>query len=276
MILVTGATGNIGRHVVGGLLARGLSVRAMTRDPAAAGITPGAEVTRGDLAEPAGLPLNGVEAVYLMAMGGAPAEVVERFERAGVRRVVLLSTADVLDGVPVQPDEVAVRHHRFEAAIAASGLEWTFLRPNELAGNALHWAPQIAEGDVVRAPFPLACTVPIHERDVADVAVEALVGDGHHGAKYALTGPAAITHADQLRLIGAALGRSLTFAEIAADEAREQMTRYAPAPIVDAVLGQLAAAVARPYVPTGVVEEVTGRPPRGFADWAAEHAADFG
>lgn len=169
-----------------------------------------------------------------------------------------------------------MRHHRFEAAIAASGLEWTFLRPNELAGNALHWAPQIAAGDVVHAPFPLACTVPIHERDVAEVAVRALADDGHRGAKYALTGPAAITHAEQLRLIGAALGRSLAFAEISAEQARAQMTRYAPAPIVDAVLGQLAAAATRPHVPTGAVEQVIGRPPRGFADWAVEHAADFG
>jgi uncharacterized protein YbjT (DUF2867 family) len=277
MILVTGATGSVGRHVVAELLAAGHQVRALTRNPEGADIAERAEIVRGDLARPDLLAdaLSGVHAVYLMAMGGVAHRVVDVAERSGVQRIVLLSTGDVRDDVERQPDAVAEVHGAFEQAVARSGLQWTFLRPNEFAGNSLQWAPQIRAGDVVRAPYPRACTAPIHERDIAAVAVRALTGDGHHGAKYVLTGPQALTHADQLDMIGAAIGRRLLFQEIAAEEAREAMVRYAPAPIVDAVLGQLAAAVDRPPVLTDVVRATTGRPARTFQEWAREHADDF-
>ncbi|MFC6082950.1 SDR family oxidoreductase [Sphaerisporangium aureirubrum] len=278
MILVTGATGSVGRHVLAGLVAMGHPVRALSRTPGQVRFPREAEVVQGDLGEPEGLreALRGVRAVYLMAMGGVPVPFAELAERSGVRRIVLLSTCDVLDGVERQPDAVARVHAAFEEAVAGTGMRWTFLRPNEFAGNSLHWAPQIKEGDVVRIPYPLACTAPIHERDIAAVAVRALTEDGHHGAKYVLTGPEAITHADQVGAIGAAIGRALRVEEIPVRDAREQMTRYAPPAIVDAVLGQLAAAIERPPVLTGTVQEVIGRPPYTFADWAREHAGDFG
>ncbi|MER5648320.1 NAD(P)H-binding protein [Streptosporangium sp. NPDC002524] len=281
MFLVTGATGSVGRHVLADLLAMGHPVRALSRAPGQASLPRQAEIFQGDLAEPEGLreALRGVRAVYLMALGGAPVPFAELAERSGVRRIVLLSTSDVLDGiedVERQPDAVARAHAAFEQAVARTGMRWTFLRPNEFAGNSLHWAPQIKAGDVVRAPYPLARTAPIHERDIAAVAVRALTEDGHHGARYELTGPQAITHADQLDAIGAAIGRPLRMEEIPARDAREQMTRYAPPAIVDAVLDQLAAAVERPSVPTDTVRRVLGRSPYPFADWAREHAADFG
>jgi uncharacterized protein YbjT (DUF2867 family) len=277
MILVTGATGSVGRHVLAGLLAAGNRVRALTRSPDGAGIAEQAEIVRGDLAEPDLLAdaLSGVHAVYLMAMGGAAQRVVDIAERRGVQRIVLLSTGDVRDDVERQPDAVAEVHGAFEQAVARSGLQWTFLRSNEFAGNSLQWASQIRAGDVVRAPYPRACTAPIHERDIAAVAVRALTEDGHHGAKYVLTGPQALTHADQLDMIGAAIGRRLRFQEIPVEAAREAMVRYAPAPIVDAVLGQLAAAVDHPPVLTGTVHATTGRPARTFEEWARDHADDF-
>lgn len=277
MFLVTGATGSVGRHVVAGLLAEGHPVRALTRNPDAAGLPDAAEVVRGNLAEPEALAdaLGDVDAGYLIAMGGEPERFVDVAERAGVRRMVLLSTGDVRDDVERQADAVAEHHARFEHAIRRSGLEWTFLRPNEFAGNSLHWAPQIQVGDVVRAPYGEARTSPIHERDIAAVAVRALVDDGHADAAYRLSGPQTLRHVDQLDLIGAAIGRELRFEEIPAAEARAAMVRYAPPAIVDAVLGQLAAAVTHPVGVTDTVARVTGRRPRTFAEWAAEHAADF-
>jgi uncharacterized protein YbjT (DUF2867 family) len=277
MILVTGATGSVGRHVLAELLTAGHRVRALTRNLQGSGIPEQAEIVRGDLARPDLLAdaLRGVRAVYLMAMGGAPQRVVEVAERSGVQRIVVLSTGDVRDDVERQRDAVAEVHGAFEQAVARSGLQWTFLRPNEFAGNSLQWAPQIRTGDVVRAPHPRACTAPIHERDVAAVAVRALTEDGHHGAKHVLTGPQALTHVDQLDKIGAVIGRRLRFHEIPASAAREAMTRYAPAPIVDAVLGQLAAAVDHPPVLTDTVRATTGRPARTFEEWARDHAGDF-
>jgi uncharacterized protein YbjT (DUF2867 family) len=277
MILVTGATGSVGRHVLVDLLAAGHRVRALTRNPDSADIPERAEIVQGDLAKPDLLAdaLLGVHAVYLMAMGGSPQQVVDVAKRSGVQRIVLLSTDEVRDDVEGRPNAVAEVHGAFERAVTRSGLRWTVLRPNEFAGNSLQWAPQIRTGDVVRAPYPLACTAPTHERDIAAVAVRALTEDGFHGAKCVLTGPHALTHADQLDMIGAAIGRRLRFHEIPAEQAREAMVRYAPAPIVDAVLGQLAAAVGHPPVLTDTVRAMTGRPPRTFQEWAREHADDF-
>ncbi|MBP2327890.1 uncharacterized protein YbjT (DUF2867 family) [Kibdelosporangium banguiense] len=277
MFLVTGATGSVGRHVVAGLLAEGHSVRALTRNPETAVLPDAAEVVHGDLARPDELAVavQGVDAVYLVAMGDAPEQFVNLAKQAGVRRIVLLSTGDVRDDVARQHDAVAERHARFEHVIRSSGLEWTFLRPNEFAGNSLHWAPQIQAGDVVRAPYGQARTSPIHERDIAAIAVQALTDDGHAAVAYQLSGPQTLSHADQLDLIGAAIGRKLRFEEMPAVQAREEMIRYAPPAIVDAVLGQLAAAVTHPVGVTHAVQEVTGRPPRTFAEWATEHAADF-
>ncbi|QWF84173.1 NAD(P)H-binding protein [Amycolatopsis sp. CA-230715] len=275
MILVTGATGSVGRHVVADLLAAGHQVRAMTRNPSRASIPPGAEIVAGDLADPASVPFDGVHAVYLMAMGNEPDQVVAQAVRNGVRRIVLLSTGDVLDDVAQQPDAIAKIHGAFEHAVATSDLEWTFLRPNEFAGNSLHWAPQIQAGNVVQAPFAQARTAPIHERDIAAVAARALTENGHHGQKYALTGPEAITHADQVDQIGTALGRRLRFDEISAAEAAARMSRFAPTEIVEAVLGQLAAAVGHQPVLTDTVHAVTGQKSRSFADWARDHVADF-
>ena len=277
MFLVTGATGSVGRHVVAGLIAEGHPVRALTRNPETAEIPSAAEVLRGDLAESDGLTaaMQGVRAVYLMAMGAAPERIVDLAEAAGVQRIVLLSTGDVRDDLECQRDAVADHHARFERAVRSSRLEWTFLRPNEFAGNSLHWAPQIQAGDVVRAPYGQARTSPIHERDIAAVAVRALVDDGHDRAAYYLSGPHTLTHVEQLDRIGAALGRTLRFEEISAAQAREDMTRYAPPAIVDAVLGQLAAAVIHPVGITNAVAETTGRQPRTFTEWATEHAGEF-
>ncbi|MBV8933976.1 MAG: NAD(P)H-binding protein, partial [Kutzneria sp.] len=155
---MTGATGSVGRHVVAGLLAEGHRVRAMTRDPERADIPEPAEVVPGDLGEPdqLGAALRGVRALYLMAMGGVADRLVDVAARGGVRRIVLLSTGDVLDDVERQPDAVAEVHAAFERAVARSGLEWTFLRPNEFAGNSLQWAAQVRSGDTVCAPYPQA------------------------------------------------------------------------------------------------------------------------
>src|SRR5688572_18912955 len=126
MILVSGATGSVGRHVLAELLAAGHRVRALTRNPEGADIPERAEVVRGDLAEPDLLAeaLSGVHAVYLMAMGGAPDRVVDVAKRSGVRRIVLLSTGDVRDDVERQPDAVAELHGAFERAVARSGVQW--------------------------------------------------------------------------------------------------------------------------------------------------------
>lgn len=275
MILVTGATGSVGRHVVDGLLKEGQFIRAVTRNPATANLPPAVEVVAGDLSNPNELPLEDVTKAYLVAMGDRPVEVAQALADNGVTTAVLLSTSEVQDDTEEQPGAIAARHAAFEEAIQRSGLLWTFLRPNEFAGNALQWAEQIKAGDVVHAPYGDAWSAPIHERDVAAAAVRALIDDRFHGAKLVLTGPETMTHRDQLDHIASVLGRSLEYQEIPAAAVREKMARFAPVEIVDALLGRLAESVGKPAPVTATVYHVTGRHPLTFREWVAEHVDDF-
>lgn len=276
MILVAGATGTVGRHVVEQLAAEGHPVRALTRKPGDARFPAHVEVAQGSLTDLATLPaaLAGVRAVYLLAHGDRPADLFDLVKQAGVGQVVLLSTGFVDDTADVQPNAIAARHRPFELAAHDAGLAATFLRPTEFANNALQWAPQIAAGDVVRGPYGAAQTAPIHEHDLAEVAVRVLVDGGPAGG-LALTGPESLSHADQARLIGDAIGRDIRFEDLPPEVWREQASRYAPAAVIDAMLGALAGAVDRPAEVSPVVAQILGRPARAFADWARDHANDF-
>ncbi|MEU3838507.1 NAD(P)H-binding protein [Streptomyces sp. NPDC028635] len=275
-VLVTGATGAVGRHVVDGLVAAGARVRALTRNPAAAGLPAGVEVFEGDLLQPQTVraALEGVERLYLFPVPETAREVVALAKEAGVRRVVVLSSSSVLD---TSGENHSGEHHRaVERAVEESGLAWTFVRPDEFATNVLwKWGHSIRTEGLVRAPYGNAPRVLVHEADVAAVAVTALVEEGHAGQAYVLTGPEALTQADQVKAIATAVGAPIAFEEITPDQARAQMAPFMPPPVVDMVLRYLADAVAHPPVPVDTVERVTGRPARTFAQWAADHAADL-
>ncbi|WP_308250627.1 alcohol dehydrogenase catalytic domain-containing protein [Nonomuraea rhizosphaerae] len=254
-ILVTGATGTVGRHVVTQLRDAGVAVRPLPRD-------------RADLTDPPSLaePLTGVSAVFLVwpfATAEGAREMVEVMA-ARARRVVYLSSAAVRD------------HEReIEELIERSGMEWTFLRPHAFAANTLRWAAQVRAG-VVREPYGAAVMSPVHERDVAAVAVRALVSEGHHGAAYTLTGPEPLSQAEQARLIGEATGTAVRWEEASPESARVRLV--ASGWLEEAAEGMLAAQAALVGTPgpaTSVVEEVTGVRARTFGEWAAEHAADF-
>ena len=119
--------------------------------------------------------------------------------------------------------------------IEASGLPWTFLRPGMFAANALsRWAPQIRAGDVVRWPYAASPTAPIHERDIAAVAVRAQLEAGHDGAEYVLTGPQSLRQLEQVATIGDVTGRSLRFEEMSPEEAWREL--FAPPSVVNMLL----------------------------------------
>ncbi|QNS09309.1 NAD(P)H-binding protein [Streptomyces xanthii] len=276
-VLVTGATGSVGRHVVDRLLAENVTVRALTRDPAAARLPAQAEVFAGDLTDPASVTdaLRGVDKLYLFPVPETAREIVAAARDAGVRHIVVLSSSSVLDE---SGDNHSGEHHRaVEEAVRASGLTWTFVRPDEFATNVLwKWGHSVRAEGVVRAPYGDAPRVLIHEKDVAAVAAAALLDDERHaGQAYVLTGPEAITQRDQVAAIAAAVGQPVAFEEITPDQAREQMGRAMPAPVVEMVLGYLADAVAHPPTPVDTVERITGRPALTFAQWAADHADAF-
>jgi uncharacterized protein YbjT (DUF2867 family) len=279
-IFVTGATGNVGRNVVSLLSARGARVRALSRSPDTAALPDSVEVVRGDLSDPSTLEgtLEGVDSVFLMWRGFSapviPAMTALLAKQA--RRIVFLSSAAIQDDLPVQTNPIGKIHFEIEEEIKKTGLEWTFLRPGAFAANALTWwAPQIRTGDVVRWPYGAAAWAPIHERDIAAVAVRALTEDGHAGKKYFLTGGELLTQVEQLQTIGEAIGRALRYEELTPDAASQQMSAFLPPFIVDRLLELWAGMVETPAPATRTVEEVTGAPPTTFMQWALDHRGDF-
>jgi uncharacterized protein YbjT (DUF2867 family) len=277
-ILVTGATGTVGRQVVSRLLATDAQVRALTRNPEAAGLPPEVEVLRGDLTVPADLDrcLDGVDAVFLVwtAPANAVPAAVDRIARHARRIVLLTSPHRTPHPLFQQPNPLAAMYAEIERVIEASGLRWTFLRPGMFAANALRWwAERIRAGGVVRWPYADAPTAPIHERDIAAVAVRALLEEGHDGAEYVLTGPQSLSQREQVVTIGEVIGRPLRLEELSSEEARRELPF--PVPALNMLLNAWAAAIGQPALVTSTVEEITGRPARTFRDWVIDHAEDF-
>lgn len=282
MILVTGASGNVGRPLVELLVAAGESVRAVTRDPVAAGLPGGVDVVTVPAADPDSVAaaLDGVTAVFVnpRAVGPAAADFLAVARERGVRRVVGLAAINVEDDLDRQPSRFrGDRNREVEQAVTESGLDWVSLRPTTYAVNAIgQWAAQIRAGDVVRTPFPAAAGAPIHERDVAAVAAHALTTDDLLGTRIPLTGPEWLTNAEQVDRIGQAIGKPLRTQQIPVDTARRGMVATgAPEPFADAVLAYQATLVDAQPVVLGDVAKILGRPARTFAEWAADHAADF-
>lgn len=271
MILVTGATGSVGRNVVRELVNAGEKVRAVTRDPARADLPEGAEVVRGDLLDPATYPamLADVERLYLFPAGDTVADFVAAAVEAGVRHVVVLSSL-------AEDGYIGERHRAVERAVEASGAEWTHLRPGAFMGNLRwQWSASIREEGVVRFPYGDASLAPIHEADIAAVAVQALRHEGHAGKAYELSGPEPLTFREQAKVLGRALGRDIEFVELTPEQAQEQMSAAMPAPVADTLLAYWADHVGRTAPVFPAVQQVTGRRGRTLTDWAAENAAAF-
>ena len=282
-VLVIGATGNIGREVISELPANAVRVRAFVRNPDSAGLPGHVEVVRGDLTDPASLSdaLHDVDAVFLLWF--APAAAIPAALESIVRRtetIVFLSSPyktqhPLFQGG--QPNPVTPIHSGIERLLENSGRRWTFLRPGMLASNArMWWAPQIRAGiDVIPWPYSAAPTAPTHERDIAAVAVRALLEDGHAGAEYVITGPESMTQAEQLTTLGRAIGRPLRMQDMSPDEARRDLLPGIPAPAIDMLLRAWSAAVGQPALVTPTVQDVTGTPARSFHTWATGHANEF-
>lgn len=267
-VLVTGARGAIARNVIAQLLEAGTPVRAASRVPGATDLPAGGkggtvEPVRVDFTAPETLApaLEGVAKVFLYAAHEGIDAFVTAAQEAGVKHVVLLSSA-----AAAQPDNPIGRVHLdVEQALEASGIPWTFVRPAMFATNSLWWADSIRAEGVVRLPYPDAPVNPVHERDIAEVAYAALTEDGHEGRTYVIDGPGHLTQRRQVELIGEAIGREITVEELP----REVAAKFMPEPVLD----MLASGSTELWGPTS--EAVTGRPARTYADWTVDHAADF-
>lgn len=277
-IMVTGATGNVGREVVNLLLNEAVAVVAITRNPATAGLPAGAQVVAGDLSQPKTLTsaLSGVKAILVSprAVGAAIAELLSLAVEQDVERVVVLSAITV--EYPVGEPRFAEQFKAVEDAAKASGLQWTVLRNADFASNSLAWAPQIRSAGIVRGAYGNAATSTIHERDIAAVAVRALTKSKHSGHPYVLTGPQSLTQYDRVRLIGEAIGKELIFEQISAEQVRKGMlAQGVPEEIPNRLLGSLADYAKQAGPSTTTVQQILGRPALTFAEWAVDHASAF-
>jgi uncharacterized protein YbjT (DUF2867 family) len=281
MLLVTGATGHVGRELVRELDAKGAGFRVLVRDPARGAGLPGrAERVVGDLGQPATLTpaFDGVDGVFLLVPGTGTehtACVIAAAKAAGVRHIVYLSSYAVLgDPLPA----MGRWHHEREQMIRASGTPATFLRPCGFMTNAFDWLPTIEEGNYVLDPVGPGRAAPIDPADVAAVAALALTQDGHQGKEYVLTGDEAFTVAEQVQILAKAIGRDIGVREVStpAEAVRFRYPRGAPPALAGAIIKGLALMRADTVgLRTDTVRELLGRGPRTFADWCARNASAF-
>ncbi|TWV53576.1 NAD-dependent epimerase/dehydratase family protein [Streptomyces misionensis] len=276
MILVTGATGNIGSALLRELQVAGAApVRGLTRDAGRASFAAGIEAVEGDLAQADSLKaaLEGARSLFLLSGMGAEAEVLAAARQAGVEHVVLVSsiTVQTHPHLPAAGENLAV-----ERLLKDSGMAWTILRPTQFASNTLWWAQSIRDQGMVRAPYADIGLPTIHPADIAAVARAALTEPGHQGQTYALTGPECVTVRRQVAAIAAALGREVALIEISREEAHQQMTSFMGDETADAVLDLMGGDVNDELLKVrDTVLQVTGSAARSFQHWASENGAAF-
>ncbi|MEU7145891.1 NmrA family NAD(P)-binding protein [Nocardia sp. NPDC046473] len=265
--LVTGATGNTGRHVVRELMRRGERVRALTRNPAAAvGLfPPGVELVAGTHTAPETLDpaLEGVSRLHITVTSGLAEvgpELVRRAVEAGVRRIT------VVWGGAVGP---------VEQAVADSGVEWTRLEPQEFMSNTLNWIDTVRAEGIVREPYDFPSAL-VHEADIAAVAAVALLDNGHAGRAYNLTGPQSLTPRERIAILSRAVGRDIAFVPITHEQAVDRLIATGvPRADAEYVIDWYSTSDDAATTVVDTVDQITGRPARTFTQWADEHAERF-
>ncbi|MFX0576105.1 NAD(P)H-binding protein [Nocardia nepalensis] len=281
MILVTGATGTVGRELVGKLLELGVPVRATTRRPETAGLPESVEVVRADLGDPDSLgpAMRGVDRVFLLSSGpeipSHDANLAQAAARAGVGHLVKLSSGRTGDDTATDP--IPTWHRAGEQAVRDSGIAWTIIRPLGFMANALHWASSIRDHGAVYAPFGQGRIAVVDPHDIAAVAATALTTEGHEGEIYTLSGPEPLSPGEQTAILADVLDRPLHYVEVDPATARQSIIDHGiPDAMADAIMALRATALeAFTSVVHPTVERITGTPPRPFRDWATHHRAHF-
>jgi uncharacterized protein YbjT (DUF2867 family) len=280
MIVVTGATGNVGRSLVQTLAATGEQVTATSRSVPAADSPRGVRHRPADLIDPESLRpvFDGAESLFLQNGGPSahllsPQHILDVAKAGGIQRVVLLSS----QGVATRPQSASHggTARTIEEAVRQSGLDWTILRPGGFNSNTYAWTESVRTRRVIAAPFADTGLPTIDPADIADVAAAALREDGHAGQIYELTGPALSTPRQQAEAIGNALAEPVRFEEQTRDEARAQMLQFMPEPVVDTTLDILGEPTPAEQRISPDAEQVLRRAPRTFADWAQNNIAAF-
>ncbi|WP_261130511.1 NAD(P)H-binding protein [Bacillus sp. Marseille-Q3570] len=268
-ILVTGATGTVGRHLVNQLLQKGERVRALTRNPKRAMLPKEVEVVGGDLSDPDTLitAFKDVKAAHIITSGTGHVplqtgpEIVSLASRSGVQRVTILWSGE---------------KGSVEKAVEASNLEWTQLQPVEFMANALKWGESIRSHGAVKDMFGESLSAPIHEADIGSVSANILTSNGHSSKIYPLTGPEVLSVIDKVRIISSAIKRQIHFHQLSEKEERDRMRQMdVQDDVIDYVINWHANPPTAAYTVVPTVKEVTGQPPKSFAEWVLENKKEF-
>ncbi len=282
MILVTGGTGLIGSEVVRLLSQARLPARALVRDTHSGQKLPGITWVIGDLTQPETLPsvFAGCTKLFLLTGNSENAYELQRHalaaaRQAGVTQVVKLSA---FGASPRSNSMIGRMHYQIETELQEAGLAWTMLRPHHFMQNLLGQADNIINDGIVYSSSGDGKIPFVDTRDIAAVGVVTLTQPGHTGKKYVVTGGEALSYRQATGILGQAIGRPLRFIDEPFDEARARLTKAGqPAWLVDSLLA--IAAYQRAGGPTetitSVVADLTGKPPRTFAEFASDYAGAF-
>lgn len=275
MILITGATGNIGRELIPCLLEAGQPIRVFVRDERkVAHLNPSVERLVGDLDKPETLlpAVQGVERIFLVTYETRQdINVLEAAKRVGVKHIVKLSTLEATD----HKIQVGKWHYEREELIRASGLDWTFLRPGMFMSNSIDWWAESIKGQnsVFFPGGKKGKVAPVDPRDVARVAAAVLTQPEHHGQAYELTGSELFTIGEMVQVISRVLGKPIQYVDIPPIAAKLFMLKTGMDKTLVNALMEMLGSLRRNEgaIVTDTVERITGHPPRAFEAWCQEH-----
>lgn len=284
MLLITGATGTNGRAVLNQLAKLGIPSRALVREKSKASALAGplVELVEGDFAKPETLDaaLKGIESAFLLSSGdetqvAMQSNFVEAAQRAGLPRVVKLSVSGANLNSPVRYGRW---HAQTEQQIREAAIPFTFLRPNFFMQNFLTLGKAtIASEGKFYMPMKDARVSAVDVRDTAAVAVQALVGDGHLGQTYEVTGPTAVTFTEAAASLSAALGKPVTYIDVSPEDYKQRaVTAGTPGWLADA-LNEVFAALSAGYAAdvADTTLSIGKKQPVVFDQFARDYAAAF-
>lgn len=280
MILITGASGNVGREVVKQALAVGLKIRATFQSPAVAAKAPaGLEGVIMDYAKPETIrpALRGVEKIFLVGppernLPALEANFIKEVRAAGPRHIVKLSALGGRESM------FPSGHRDSEENIEASGLPYTFLRPNGFMQNLVNYnAGTIRSQNAFYGCQGNGAVSVVDIRDIAAVAVIVLAATGHEGKSYGLTGGEALTNEQVAEKISRVAGRKINYVDLPAAELKRGILSAGTSEwSADALLDlQRFYREGKASLVTDDFERLTGRKPIAFDRFVRDYAFAF-
>ncbi len=283
MILLTGATGNVGGAAAQALIAKRIEFRVLVRDQdkLPANVLEHADVHVGDLAQPDNLvhALSGIDKALLVTPNGEhqaniEAAFVDCAVQRGVKQLVKVSS---MEAAPDAASAIPLAHYRTEQRIQASAAEWTMLRPNFYMQNLLLYAAAIRATGTLSLPLGSTRVAMIDARDVGKVAATALSESGHENRCYELSGPALTDFHEVVRILSQCANTEVAYAAQSLDDFRATLSQFVPSSWQIDALVALFDTIARGALSrtSGAVEDILGEPPKTLQSFASEYAAYF-